>query len=213
MQEENKSSVLKQIQELEQRNEMLKAKIEEKIYTLEQSSIKRQESYILNETKEKLKEIYFFLSSISPAKVSEEVFQRYSEINKDFNNISTSIFYKDMSIEEILVDEFEIENIERQINGLKTKVANLLKEKSFVLKFKEKLEEEAIKKQADRVINLLRKMQQSSFSEKQMHQISEEDLKLIGRLNLINKDKRFSDLKLLNGQDWLVVARLERIFK
>lgn len=56
-------------------------------------------------------------------------------------------------------------------------------------------------------------MQQSSFSEKQMHQISEEDLKLIGRLNLINKDKRFSDLKLLNGQDWLVVARLERIFK
>ncbi len=213
MQEENKSSVLKQIQELEQRNEMLKAKIEEKIYTLEQSSIKRQESYILNETKEKLKEIYFFLSSISPAKVSEEVFQRYSEINKDFNNISTSIFYKDMSIEEILVDEFEIENIERQINGLKTKIANLLKEKSFVLKFKEKLEEEAIKKQADRVINLLRKMQQSSFSEKQMHQISEEDLKLIGRLNLINKDKRFSDLKLLNGQDWLVVARLERIFK
>lgn len=213
MQEENKSSVLKQIQELEQRNEMLKAKIEEKIYTLEQSSIKRQESYILNETKEKLKEIYFFLSSISPAKVSEEVFQRYSEINKDFNNLSTSIFYKDMSIEEILVDEFEIENIERQINGLKTKIANLLKEKSFVLKFKEKLEEEAIKKQADRVINLLRKMQQSSFSEKQMHQISEEDLKLIGRLNLINKDKRFSDLKLLNGQDWLVVARLERIFK
>mgnify|MGYP003085782490 CR=1 FL=1 len=213
MQEENKSSVLKQIQELEQRNEMLKAKIEEKIYTLEQSSIKRQESYILNETKEKLKEIYFFLSSISPAKVSEEVFQRYSEINKDFNNISTSIFYKDMSIEEILIDEFEIENIERQINGLKTKIANLLKEKSFVLKFKEKLEEEAIKKQADRVINLLRKMQQSSFSEKQMHQISEEDLKLIGRLNLINKDKRFSDLKLLNGQDWLVVARLERIFK
>ena len=213
MQEENKSSVLKQIQELEQRNEMLKAKIEEKIYTLEQSSIKRQESYILNETKEKLKEIYFFLSSISPAKVSEEVFQRYSEINKDFNNISTSIFYKDMSIEEILVDEFEIENIERQINGLKTKIANLLKEKSFVLKFKEKFEEEAIKKQADRVINLLRKMQQSSFSEKQMHQISEEDLKLIGRLNLINKDKRFSDLKLLNGQDWLVVARLERIFK
>lgn len=213
MQEENKSSVLKQIQELEQRNEMLKAKIEEKIYTLEQSSIKRQESYILNETKEKLKEIYFFLSSISPAKVSEEVFQRYSEINKDFNNISTSIFYKDMSIEKILVDEFEIENIERQINGLKTKIANLLKEKSFVLKFKEKLEEEAIKKQADRVINLLRKMQQSSFSEKQMHQISEEDLKLIGRLNLINKDKRFSDLKLLNGQDWLVVARLERIFK
>lgn len=213
MQEENKSSVLKQIQELEQRNEMLKVKIEEKIYTLEQSSIKRQESYILNETKEKLKEIYFFLSSISPAKVSEEVFQRYSEINKDFNNISTSIFYKDMSIEEILVDEFEIENIERQINGLKTKIANLLKEKSFVLKFKEKLEEEAIKKQADRVINLLRKMQQSSFSEKQMHQISEEDLKLIGRLNLINKDKRFSDLKLLNGQDWLVVARLERIFK
>jgi hypothetical protein len=81
------------------------------------------------------------------------------------------------------------------------------------LKFKEKLEEEAIKKQADRVVNLLRKMQQSSFSEKQMHQISEEDLKLIGRLNLINKDKRFSDLKLLNGQDWLVVARLERIFK
>ena len=81
------------------------------------------------------------------------------------------------------------------------------------MKFKEKLEEEAIKKQADRVINLLRKMQQSSFSEKQMHQISEEDLKLIGRLNLINKDKRFSDLKLLNGQDWLVVARLERIFK
>ena len=160
-----------------------------------------------------MKEIYFFLSSISPAKVSEEVFQRYSEINKDFNNISTSIFYKDMSIEEILVDEFEIENIERQINGLKTKIANLLKEKSFVLKFKEKLEEEAIKKQADRVINLLRKMQQSSFSEKQMHQISEEDLKLIGRLNLINKDKRFSDLKLLNGQDWLVVARLERIFK
>lgn len=213
MQEENKSSVLKQIQELEQRNEMLKAKIEEKIYTLEQSSIKRQESYILNETKEKLKEIYFFLSSISPAKVSEEVFQRYLEINKDFNNISTSIFYKDMSIEEILVDEFEVENIERQINGLKTKIANLLKEKSFVLKFKEKLEEEAIKKQADRVINLLRKMQQSSFSEKQMHQISEEDLKLIGRLNLINKDKRFSDLKLLNGQDWLVVARLERIFK
>lgn len=213
MQEENKSSVLKQIQELEQRNEMLKAKIEEKIYTLEQSSIKRQESYVLNETKEKLKEIYFFLSSISPAKVSEEVFQRYSEINKDFNNTSTSIFYKDMSIEEILVDEFEIENIERQINGLKTKIANLLKEKSFVLKFKEKLEEEAIKKQADRVINLLRKMQQSSFSEKQMHQISEEDLKLIGRLNLINKDKRFSDLKLLNGQDWLVVARLERIFK
>jgi hypothetical protein len=213
MQEENKSSVLKQIQELEQRNEMLKAKIEEKIYTLEQSSIKRQESYILNETKEKLKEIYFFLSSISPAKVSEEVFQRYSEINKDFNNISTSIFYKDMSIEEILIDEFEIENIERQINGLKTKIANLLKEKSFVLKFKEKLEEEAIKKQADRVVNLLRKMQQSSFSEKQMHQISEEDLKLIGRLNLINKDKRFSDLKLLNGQDWLVVARLERIFK
>lgn len=213
MQEENKSSVLKQIQELEQRNEVLKAKIEEKVYTLEQSSIKRQESYILNETKEKLKEIYFFLSSISPAKVSEEVFQRYSEINKDFNNISTSIFYKDMSIEEILVDEFEIENIERQINGLKTKIANLLKEKSFVLKFKEKLEEEAIKKQADRVINLLRKMQQSSFSEKQMHQISEEDLKLIGRLNLINKDKRFSDLKLLNGQDWLVVARLERIFK
>ena len=192
---------------------MLKAKIEEKIYTLEQSSIKRQESYILNETKEKLKEIYFFLSSISPAKVSEEVFQRYSEINKDFNNISTSIFYKDMSIEEILIDEFEIENIERQINGLKTKIANLLKEKSFVLKFKEKLEEEAIKKQADRVVNLLRKMQQSSFSEKQMHQISEEDLKLIGRLNLINKDKRFSDLKLLNGQDWLVVARLERIFK
>jgi hypothetical protein len=213
MQEENKSSVLKQIQELEQRNEMLKAKIEEKVYTLEQSSIKRQESYILNETKEKLKEIYFFLSSISPAKVSEEVFQRYSEINKDFNNISTSIFYKDMSIEEILIDEFEIENIERQINGLKTKIANLLKEKSFVLKFKEKLEEEAIKKQADRVVNLLRKMQQSSFSEKQMHQISEEDLKLIGRLNLINKDKRFSDLKLLNGQDWLVVARLERIFK
>lgn len=213
MQEENKSSVLKQIQELEQRNEMLKVKIEEKIYTLEQSSIKRQESYILNETKEKLKEIYFFLSSISPAKVSEEVFQRYSEINKDFNNISTSIFYKDMSIEEILIDEFEIENIERQINGLKTKIANLLKEKSFVLKFKEKLEEEAIKKQADRVVNLLRKMQQSSFSEKQMHQISEEDLKLIGRLNLINKDKRFSDLKLLNGQDWLVVARLERIFK
>lgn len=213
MQEENKSSVLKQIQELEQRNEMLKAKIEEKVYTLEQSSIKRQESYILNETKEKLKEIYLFLSSISPAKVSEEVFQRYSEINKDFNNISTSIFYKDMSIEEILVDEFEIENIERQINGLKTKIANLLKEKSFVLKFKEKLEEEAIKKQADRVINLLRKIQQSSFSEKQMHQISEEDLKLIGRLNLINKDKRFSDLKLLNGQDWLVVARLERIFK
>lgn len=213
MQEENKSSVLKQIQELEQRNEMLKAKIEEKIYTLEQSSIKRQESYILNETKEKLKEIYFFLSSISPAKVSEEVFQRYSEINKDFNNISTSIFYKDMSIEEILIDEFEIENIERQINGLKTKIANLLKEKSFVLKFKEKLEEEAIKKQANRVVNLLRKMQQSSFSEKQMHQISEEDLKLIGRLNLINKDKRFSDLKLLNGQDWLVVARLERIFK
>lgn len=213
MQEENKSSVLKQIQELEQRNEMLKAKIEEKIYTLEQSSIKRQESYILNETKEKLKEIYFFLSSISPAKVSEEVFQRYSEINKDFNNISISIFYKDMSIEEILIDEFEIENIERQINGLKTKIANLLKEKSFVLKFKEKLEEEAIKKQADRVVNLLRKMQQSSFSEKQMHQISEEDLKLIGRLNLINKDKRFSDLKLLNGQDWLVVARLERIFK
>lgn len=213
MQEENKSSVLKQIQELEQRNKMLKAKIEEKIYTLEQSSIKRQESYILNETKEKLKEIYFFLSSISPAKVSEEVFQRYSEINKDFNNISTSIFYKDMSIEEILIDEFEIENIERQINGLKTKIANLLKEKSFVLKFKEKLEEEAIKKQADRVVNLLRKMQQSSFSEKQMHQISEEDLKLIGRLNLINKDKRFSDLKLLNGQDWLVVARLERIFK
>lgn len=213
MQEENKSSILKQIQELEQRNEMLKAKIEEKIYTLEQSSIKRQESYILNETKEKLKEIYFFLSSISPAKVSEEVFQRYSEINKDFNNISTSIFYKDMSIEEILIDEFEIENIERQINGLKTKIANLLKEKSFVLKFKEKLEEEAIKKQADRVVNLLRKMQQSSFSEKQMHQISEEDLKLIGRLNLINKDKRFSDLKLLNGQDWLVVARLERIFK
>lgn len=213
MQEENKSSVLKQIQELEQRNEMLKAKIEEKVYTLEQSSIKRQESYILNETKEKLKEIYFFLSLISPAKVSEEVFQRYSEINKDFNNISTSIFYKDMSIEEILIDEFEIENIERQINGLKTKIANLLKEKSFVLKFKEKLEEEAIKKQADRVVNLLRKMQQSSFSEKQMHQISEEDLKLIGRLNLINKDKRFSDLKLLNGQDWLVVARLERIFK
>lgn len=213
MQEENKSSVLKQIQELEQRNEMLKAKIEEKIYTLEQSSIKRQESYILNETKEKLKEIYFFLSSISPAKVSEEVFQRYLEINKDFNNISTSIFYKDLSIEEILVDEFEVENIERQINGLKTKIANLLKEKSFVLKFKEKLEEEAIKKQADRVVNLLRKMQQSSFSEKQMHQISEEDLKLIGRLNLINKDKRFSDLKLLNGQDWLVVARLERIFK
>lgn len=213
MQEENKSSVLKQIQELEQRNEMLKAKIEEKVYTLEQNSIKRQESYILNETKEKLKEIYFFLSSISPAKVSEEVFQRYSEINKDFNNISTSIFYKDISIEEILVDEFEIENIERQINGLKTKIANLLKEKSFVLKFKEKLEEEAIKKQADRVVNLLRKMQQSSFSEKQMHQISEEDLKLIGRLNLINKDKRFSDLKLLNGQDWLVVARLERIFK
>ena len=213
MQEENKSSVLKQIQELEQRNEMLKAKIEEKIYTLEQSSIKRQESYILNETKEKLKEIYFFLSSISPAKVSEEVFQRYSEINKDFNNISTSIFYKDMSIEEILIDEFKIENIERKINGLKTKIANLLKEKSFVLKFKEKLEEEAIKKQADRVVNLLRKMQQSSFSEKQMHQISEEDLKLIGRLNLINKDKRFSDLKLLNGQDWLVVARLERIFK
>ena len=127
MKEENKSSVLKQIQELEQRNEMLKAKIEEKIYTLEQSSIKRQESYILNETKEKLKEIYFFLSSISPAQVSEEVFQRYSEINKDFNNISTSIFYKDMSIEEILVDEFEIENIERQINGLKTKIANLLK--------------------------------------------------------------------------------------
>ena len=81
------------------------------------------------------------------------------------------------------------------------------------MKFKEKLEEEAIKKQADRVVNLLRKMQQSSFSEKQMHQISEEDLKLIGRLNLINKDKRFSDLKLLNGQDWLVVARLERIFK
>ena len=192
---------------------MLKAKIEEKIYTLEQSSIKRQESYILNETKEKLKEIYFFLSSISPAKVSEEVFQRYSEINKDFNNISTSIFYKDMSIEEILVDEFEIENIERQINGLKTKIANLLKEKSFVLKFKETLDEEALKKQDDRVINLLRKMQQSSFSEKQMHQISEEDLKLIGRLNLINKDKRFSDLKLLNGQDWLVVARLERIFK
>lgn len=213
MQEENKSSVLKQIQELEQRNEMLKAKIEEKIYTLEQSSIKRQESYILNETKEKLKEIYFFLTSISPAKVSEEVFQRYSEINKDFNNISTSIFYKDMSIEEILIDEFEIENIERQINGLKTKIANLLKEKSFILKFKEKIEEEAIKKQADRVVNLLRKMQQSSFSEKQMHQISEEDLKLIGRLNLINKDKRFSDLKLLNGQDWLVVARLERIFK
>ena len=213
MQEENKSSVLKQIQELEQRNEMLKAKIEEKIYTLEQSSIKRQESYILNETKEKLKEIYFFLSSISPAKVSEEVFQRYLEINKDFNNISTSIFYKDLSIEEILIDEFEIENIERQINGLKTKIANLLKEKSFVLKFKEKLEEEAIKKQADRVVNLLRKMQQSSFSEKQMHQISEEDLKLIGKLNLINKDKRFSDLKLLNGQDWLVVARLERIFK
>lgn len=213
MQEENKSSVLKQIQELEQRNEMLKAKIEEKVYTLEQSSIKRQESYVLNETKEKLKEIYFFLSSISPAKVSEEVFQRYLEINKDFNNISTSIFYKDLSIEEILVDEFEVENIERQINGLKTKIANLLKEKSFVLKFKEKLEEEAIKKQADRVVNLLRKMQQSSFSEKQMHQISEEDLKLIGRLNLINKDKRFSDLKLLNGQDWLVVARLERIFK
>ena len=213
MQEENRSSVLKQIQELEQRNEMLKAKIEEKIYTLEQSSIKRQESYILNETKEKLKEIYFFLSSISPAKVSEEVFQRYLEINKDFNNISTSIFYKDLSIEEILIDEFEIENIERQINGLKTKIANLLKEKSFVLKFKEKLEEEAIKKQADRVVNLLRKMQQSSFSEKQMHQISEEDLKLIGKLNLINKDKRFSDLKLLNGQDWLVVARLERIFK
>jgi len=167
----------------------------------------------MREEKEKLKEIYFFLSSISPAKVSEEVFQRYSEINKDFNNISTSIFYKDMSIEEILIDEFEIENIERQINGLKTKIANLLKEKSFVLKFKEKLEEEAIKKQADRVVNLLRKMQQSSFSEKQMHQISEEDLKLIGRLNLINKDKRFSDLKLLNGQDWLVVARLERIFK
>ena len=213
MQEENKSSVLKQIQELEQRNEMLKAKIEEKVYTLEQSSIKRQESYVLNETKEKLKEIYFFLSSISPAKVSEEVFQRYLEINKDFNNISTSIFYKDLSIEEILIDEFEVENIERQINGLKTKIANLLKEKSFVLKFKEKLEEEAIKKQADRVVNLLRKMQQSSFSEKQMHQISEEDLKLIGRLNLINKDKRFSDLKLLNGQDWLVVARLERIFK
>lgn len=213
MQEENKSSVLKQIQELEQRNNMLKAQIEEKVYTLEQSSIKRQESYILNETKEKLKEIYFFLSSISPAKVSEEVFQRYLEINKDFNNISTSIFYKDLSIEEILIDEFEVENIERQINGLKTKIANLLKEKSFVLKFKEKLEEEAIKKQADRVVNLLRKMQQSSFSEKQMHQISEEDLKLIGRLNLINKDKRFSDLKLLNGQDWLVVARLERIFK
>lgn len=212
MQEEN-NNVLKQIQELEQRNSVLKAQIEEKLYTLEQNSIKRQESYILNETKEKLKEIYFFLSSISPAKVSEEVFQRYLEIDKDFNSISTSIFYKDLSIEEILIDEFEVEKIEKQINGLKTKIANLLKEKSFILKYKDKLEEEAIKKQADRVINLLRKMQQSSFSEKQMHQISEEDLKLIGRLNLINKDKRFSDLKHLNAQDWLTVARLERIFK
>ena len=86
MQEEN-NNVLKQIQELEQRNSVLKAQIEEKLYTLEQNSIKRQESYILNETKEKLKEIYFFLSSISPAKVSEEVFQRYLEIDKDFNSI------------------------------------------------------------------------------------------------------------------------------